>query len=160
MTQNGDDFLLSDSGPTDNRIVVFSTSRNLELLVDSEVWFADDTFKHVPLLFHQLHTIHTLTRGTTVLLIYIMLPNKGEEVYKYLLESLLNRNDRLNSTIIVTDFEKAAMNAFGSVFLQATQHGCFFHFYQAIFLHIQQCSLQKKYKLNSDFVLYMRFLPA
>lgn len=54
VTNDGNNFLLFDSGPIDNRILVFGTIKNLELLAASNVWLADGTFKHVPLLFYQL----------------------------------------------------------------------------------------------------------
>lgn len=42
----GENFLLYDSGAgTDDRVLVFSTRRNLELLSRSRVWFLDGTFK-------------------------------------------------------------------------------------------------------------------
>ncbi|CAN8014944.1 unnamed protein product, partial [Ixodes persulcatus] len=46
VTLRGEDFLLHDSGFGDSeRILVFSTAENLRKLGESELWFADGTFK-------------------------------------------------------------------------------------------------------------------
>lgn len=55
----GDDvkFLLYDSGPGSNRILIFSAKRNLELLRCVDVLLMDGTFDIVPPLFSQLYTV-------------------------------------------------------------------------------------------------------
>ncbi len=53
-----EDFLLFDSGPAADRILLFSTHANLQALSQSEHWYADGTFKCCPTLFSQLFTIH------------------------------------------------------------------------------------------------------
>lgn len=50
-------FLLYDSGPSANRILIFSTQRNLELLRRAKVLAMDGTFDIVPPLFSQLYTL-------------------------------------------------------------------------------------------------------
>lgn len=66
----------------------------------------------------------------------------------------------LNPSLIVTDFEKAALKAFSSVFPGSEQHGCFFHFAQAIFRRIQRLGLQHRYETDADFALNLRHLSA
>lgn len=59
LTHKKELFLLYDSGVGDvNRMLIFSTSRNIGLLASSNHWYADGTFKTVPLIFEQLYTIH------------------------------------------------------------------------------------------------------
>lgn len=58
-TLTGNKFLLYDSGPTNKRILMFSTHRNLEALGKSDQWFADGTFKVAPSLFYQVRNIFT-----------------------------------------------------------------------------------------------------
>lgn len=50
-------FLLYDSGPGPNRILIFSTQRNLEMLRRVDVLLMDGTFDIVPPLFSQLYTV-------------------------------------------------------------------------------------------------------
>ena len=45
---NGIQFLLHDSGPGLNRILIFTTSQNLSLLAQCSQWYADGTFKISP----------------------------------------------------------------------------------------------------------------
>jgi hypothetical protein len=51
ITLKNEEFLLFDSGPSDNRILIFSTKFNLNQLSLSEHWYADGTFKVVLKLF-------------------------------------------------------------------------------------------------------------
>ena len=79
-TIKGELFLIYDSGPTNGRILIFATQSNLDILVRSEHWYADGTFKTVSLIFGQLYTIHGLKSGNITPLLYALLPNKTEEV--------------------------------------------------------------------------------
>lgn len=54
---NNELFLLHDSGPGPQRILIFSTKRNLEYLRRAEVVSMDGTFEIVPPLFEQLYTM-------------------------------------------------------------------------------------------------------
>jgi len=74
---NGEEFLYFDSGHVGNMILIFSTIKNLQLLMRSSHWYADGTFKSVPLLFHQLYTIHGLEEGNSIPLVYALLPGKS-----------------------------------------------------------------------------------
>lgn len=58
---DGENFLLHDSGPGRNRVLIFSTEKNLQLLARSEAMHMDGTFDVVPPLFQQLYTL----QGTT-----------------------------------------------------------------------------------------------
>ena len=88
MTSSNQSFLLWDSGAGDrNRILVFSTERNLELLASrNSHWMADGTFKTAPPLFAQLLTIHAIIFNTVIPLVYALLPNKTKDTYKRLIE--------------------------------------------------------------------------
>nr|CAD7198176.1 unnamed protein product [Timema douglasi] len=52
-----ENFLLSDSGPDANRILIFGRQRNLQILRDAEALYGDGTFKTAPLLFAQIYTV-------------------------------------------------------------------------------------------------------
>lgn len=58
VTTNVSPFLLFDSGPEPNRMLIFSIRNNMRLLSQSRHWYADGTFKVVPQLFGQLYTVH------------------------------------------------------------------------------------------------------
>lgn len=160
-TAKGHNFLLYDSGMGDvNRILVFGTAETLEMFAREDVWFADGTFKHCPLLFYQIYSLHVLLHGQAIPGIYALLPNKTAKTYARLLTALHELQPALNPKLVITDFEKAAMKAFLKVFPLAQLHGCFFHFGQAIFRRIQQAGLQKRYENDADFALSMKHLSA
>ncbi|KAK9707759.1 hypothetical protein QE152_g27644 [Popillia japonica] len=54
-TTDGELFLLFDSGPEEQRILLFSTQRNLSFMEQCDHWYADGTFKSAPPLFSQIH---------------------------------------------------------------------------------------------------------
>lgn len=76
-------FVIHDSGVGDrNRILVFATQRNIDLLARAKVWFMDGTFKVTPSIFFQVYTIHVMYKDAVVPLVYALLPNKTEETYQ------------------------------------------------------------------------------
>lgn len=61
VTINGQNFLLYDSAvsdPDSDRLVIFGTTENLNILARCATVAMDGTFKVTPPLFHQLYTIH------------------------------------------------------------------------------------------------------
>lgn len=63
ITKKNENFIIFDSGPAKDRILIFGTSKNLEYLSASSDWYADGTFKVTPPLFEQVYTIHALSFG-------------------------------------------------------------------------------------------------
>ncbi|MCP3668398.1 MAG: hypothetical protein GY696_38925 [Gammaproteobacteria bacterium] len=70
-------FLFYDSGQAagQDRILIFSTNNNLNVLETSDKWFADGTFSISPPLFTQLYTIHAERMNRVHPLIYALLPD-------------------------------------------------------------------------------------
>jgi hypothetical protein len=64
------------------------------------------------------------------------------------------------NTVTRQDFEKAAVNVFTEEFPNSRLQGCFFHFSQAIYRHVQSAELQASYAANPEFALMLRHLPA
>ncbi|XP_050065363.1 uncharacterized protein LOC126554326 [Aphis gossypii] len=58
------------------------------------------------------------------------------------------------------DFEKAAMNAISKKFPVTKIRGCFFHFTQSVWRHVQQAGLQQRYTKDSEFALQIRMMTA
>ena len=55
-------FLIFDSGQGDaDRIFIFGTNQSLQLLLQSQNWFVDGTFKVCPQIFFQIYTIYSRT---------------------------------------------------------------------------------------------------
>ena len=154
-------FLLYDSGPSNDRILLFTTQRNLDLMAQSDHWFADGTFKSAPQLFTQVYTIHALKYHTVIPTIYAVMPNKTQFSYNRLFSALKNLNTNLNPTSIMTDFEQSAINSFKEAFPDSLQRGCFFHLSQCLWRRMQQIEgMQQKYSADPEFGLQIKQLAA
>jgi len=134
----------------------------------------DGTFKTVPTLFHQLCSIHAMVEtgenAKVLPLVYALMTSKSEECYIRLFQDLndfaAENNHELNPQFILTDFEKAAINASKREFPDAKSKGCLFHLGQSVWRRIQAASLSKRYGDDEEFSLILRhivalaFLPA
>jgi hypothetical protein len=161
QTLAGVPFLLHDSGAGNDRILLFSTQRNLDLMAQCTHWFADGTFKTSPPLFSQVYTIHALIYNDIIPTIFVLMPNRTESTYNRVFSALKSLKLNLQPTTIMTDFERSSMNAFHSAFPNAIQRGCFFHLSQSIWRRIQQTEgLKDKYTDDSDFALQVRHLAS
>ena len=76
-------------------------------------------------------------------LVYVLMASKTEESYNKLLSELKALEPTLSPRTNMTDFERAAINAFRAVFPNSDQQGCFFHFSQCLFRSIQSNGLQQ-----------------
>ena len=59
MMNNGEreNFLIDNSGQSDDRILIFGRESWTKHLLDSSVWYADGTFRLAPPLFTQVYVI-------------------------------------------------------------------------------------------------------
>ncbi|CAI2195506.1 15955_t:CDS:2, partial [Funneliformis geosporum] len=57
-TLDGVDFLVRDLIISNKRLLIFTTSANINYLAQSSIWIMDGTFKTIPNIFKQLYTIH------------------------------------------------------------------------------------------------------
>ncbi len=116
-----------DSGPTNHRILIFSTQQNLHYLAESTSTYSDGTFSAAPgRLFNQLYTIHACIFDAVIPLVYALLPDKTMATYNRLFGALKNLQPQFTPTMWMTDFELAAINAIRQNFPSAVMSGCFF----------------------------------
>lgn len=164
ITINGDaeEFLLYDSMDRiqPGRILIFSTRQNLQLLSQSQEWFADGTFSTAPQLFQQLYTIHVIRYHTVIPVVYALLPNKTRASYIHMLQALKNLQHGLQPQQLMTDFEQAAMQAFDLEFPGIIKTGCFFHLTQNVYRKVQAEGLQQQYHDDHEFARWVRMIPA
>jgi hypothetical protein len=77
---------------------------------------------------------------------FIQLKNKSTKCYEKALENLvLHSSHPLRPTLVHGDFDKAAQNAFRTVF-KCTIKRCFFHFTQALLRQIKEKGLYCLYR--------------
>lgn len=157
----GEMFLLWDSGCTDsNRIIMFGTRTNVDLLKEFRHWCVDGTFKVAPQFFSQMYTIHSLIDGKAIPLIYALICNKQEVTYRRVFSKLKEIDPLLEPESVLADFESASMNAIREVFPNSRIVGCFFHLAQSLWRKIQQCKLTELYRSQEDVRLKLKMLLA
>ncbi|OXA59365.1 AKT-interacting protein [Folsomia candida] len=161
ITSNNENFLAFDSGSHADRIMIFSTARNLEFLSQCNVWLVDGTFKSSPVLFDQLFILHGMRNESTFPLIYCLTPNRTSGTYIRLLSEIKKLQPNLDPTTILSDYEKASIRAMEDIFPQAEKNGCFFHYSQCIFRNIQKHpDIHNLYSNDSNFSLMMKHLRS
>ena len=160
LTKAGENFVLYDSGPSAERIVIFGTETNLSILESQTNWFVDGTFSVKPPLFSQVYTIHAAYNGKVIPCIYSLLPNKSEATYTSLLQRIQCLKPTLKPTSITVDFDKAMLSSIKTVFPETIIKGSFFHLCQCIYGKIQQSDLSSLFASSPDFSLRMRMISA
>src|SRR5437763_6656314 len=128
----------------------------------------DGTFKTVPTIFKQLYIIHGCVGGNEnsriMPLVYALMSSKSEECYRTLFNNLIDFSDEHNIDLqpqfILTDFEKAAINATKAEFQEVQNKGCLFHLSQNIYRKVQALGLSGQYATDENFSLLIRHIPA
>ena len=166
-TAKGEMFLLYDSGPESERILIFGTGKNIDMLKCSQHWLADGTFKTAPILFQQVYVIHALRGGPNPLLdghllpsLFILLPNKTQVTYTRMWEQVNLICPHAQPLCMLMDFEKAAINSFQQVWQNTEVKGCFFHLTQNVWRKVQGIGLQAQYIQDPELAMRIRLLPA
>ncbi|XP_038653015.1 uncharacterized protein LOC119965989 [Scyliorhinus canicula] len=104
-------FLLKDSGPGEDRILLFGRRSWLQQLSSSEVWYCDGTFKIAPKLFSQVYIVLAQKFGGVIPVLYALLPNKQKVTYSRVFEMIKEIEPTVNPKSILCDFELAAFSA-------------------------------------------------
>lgn len=164
---DGTEFLQYDSeGEEGPRIIIFASSKNLDLLSRCKKLMSDGTFSTAPRHFCQLYTIHCEIMETTTdekpavfPLVFALLENKTQETYTRLLTTL-NRIKPLSPDLWITDFEKAAINSIELIF-PGTTRGCFFHLQQSLYRKVVEKGCKTNYEAKDGFfALFIKHISA
>lgn len=153
-------FLLADSGPGAERILIFGRRRYLDILRNSKTWFGDGTFKISPPLFTQVYVILAEYLNGVHPIIYALLPDKYTKTYEKLFQMLINLCPGLNPTSISLDFELAVINAVKKHFPNIIIYGCFFHLTKNFKKKIGELHLISKYNNDADFSIHVKMIIA
>lgn len=155
--------VLSDISEGDplKRILILGNGHLLNGLSRASVWIADGTFKKCPQLFYQLYTIHfEFGAGINPVGVYCLLPDKSGPTYVRLINALKTLIPNCNPTVILTDFEMAAMQAFQASFPDSQVTGCYFHLCQAVIRKVKEVGLGSEYEQMDEIRSMIRCLPA
>ena len=106
-TNNGEseNFVIADSGQSEDRIIIFGRESWTDMLLDSDVRYADGTFRLAPPLFAQVYVILAKKHGGVHPILYALLPNKRRSTYVRMFLMLHDKIRGLNPRAIMCDFE-------------------------------------------------------
>ncbi|CAI6376617.1 unnamed protein product [Macrosiphum euphorbiae] len=153
-------FLLDDSGPGVDRILIFGRNRSLDILYNSKVWYCDGTFKIAPAIFSQVFVILAEALGGVHPLIYALLPNKQEKTYTHLFKMLNQLKPGLNPTSISCDFEQAILKSIKTEYPNTEIYGCLYHFSKNVYKKLCDLGIVSSYRNNSDFSIFVKMVVA
>uniref|UniRef100_A0A915CML7 MULE transposase domain-containing protein n=1 Tax=Ditylenchus dipsaci TaxID=166011 RepID=A0A915CML7_9BILA len=158
-TINNENCLEYDGWNGDERILIVSTNRCLDLLVAIPKWGCDATYEVVPLLFGQLWIIYARVAHTYVPMVFVLMNRKLESSYRFVLERLKELRKKISPSSIAVDFEKAEWNAFEAAFPRIKHSACFFHFRQSLIRNV--CSNNKVlYESDDEFRKWTNLIAA
>ena len=130
-TKDNESFLIANDG-TNYRLLGFCADEALEILCSVDSVFMDGTFKVVPALFHQLHTLHENFEGEIIPSAHFLLPSKTKQTYLRMFASI--RDHAASRGLIVRparfhiDFGVAVLKAIYDFSPTGEVKGCTFHF--------------------------------
>ncbi|CAF4907655.1 unnamed protein product [Rotaria socialis] len=107
---NEENFLLADRDSTYlDRILMFSSNRQLEFFLKSEVIFCDGTFASAPPQFEQIYTMHAVYEDEVFPCVFALCTHKNTQIYITIMEALKSAAERMNKqfapSLIMSDFE-------------------------------------------------------
>ncbi|XP_050065493.1 uncharacterized protein LOC126554455 [Aphis gossypii] len=160
-----ENFLLADSGPSNERILIFGRPLGLKLLKDSKIWYMDGTFKVAPTLFSQVYVILTEFLEGVHPAVYALLPNKKEQTYIQLISMINQLQPDLQPTSVSCDFELGAITAIKNSFENINSFGCYFYLSQNFLKKVGELHLLSKYNNEANFcvatktIIALTFIP-
>ncbi|RNA06261.1 hypothetical protein BpHYR1_004371 [Brachionus plicatilis] len=135
-------FLWEDS-QDEKRILIFTTQSNLYIFLKHRDWYIDGTFDV----------------SRVIPLVYSLLPNKDLLTYKKLYSMLMPYVKNKPKSINI-DFELANITAIRQCFPETKIYGCFFHFTQNMWKHVQAEKKTDEYVLGKDYYYLFRALQS
>ena len=165
VTYKGDKFYFGSLGSKDRRVFIFTTECNFKLMNEYCDWYCDGTFDVAPKLFRQLYTVNIIVKNKNLPMVYALIPDKSQVSY-VLFFKFLSGYIRIPPRSIMTDFEKAALNAIRKNFQETSLQGCYFHLASNLWKHVVNEGLKvfycenKEFRMNFKYVKALAFIPV
>lgn len=88
-----------------------------------------------------------MEQGKCFPLVYVFMTHKHQQLYEEVFEEIKGHfgDNDIEADYIITDFEKAAINAIGTVFGNHRSAGCYFHLRKSIIAKIKEVGLITTY---------------
>ena len=120
-----------------DRILIFASPEQLQVLQSAEHFLVDGTFKVTPEIFYQVFIIHAVDREHVVPVIYSLLRRKDAGTYTRLIDEVVKIAPNWLPASVMMDFEQASINAFKKKFPSVSLSGCYFHLRQSLHRKLQ-----------------------
>ncbi|ORD94541.1 hypothetical protein ECANGB1_531 [Enterospora canceri] len=149
-----------------SNIVIFFDNAMVVPFRSGKVWSIDGTFDVCPVGWAQMYTISILVDHHVLPIVYDLLPSKSGNCYLEFLSHLNRLIPGLDPDVVITDFEKAAINAFKTVYPSSRMSGCMFHLGQSIQRRLDSSGMSESYasdRVVRKFVQALKclaFVPA
>ena len=114
----------------------------------------DGTFYVESRLFYQLFTIFLSTGRHNIPVIHCLMTHKDEELYTARVLKIKELLPQLQPNNNMSDWERASRKAFKHVYPETRIHGCWFHYTQAIWKHIQKFGLAQSYRNRPELAIF------
>ncbi|CAF3307362.1 unnamed protein product [Rotaria sp. Silwood2] len=110
MNANEEKFLLADRNSSQfDRILIFSSNRQLEIFFNCEVMFCDGTFASSPPQFQQIYTMHAAYDDEIIPCVFTLCTHKNADTYRVILDELKLAAEQMNQqfipSLIMSDYE-------------------------------------------------------
>lgn len=140
--------------------LVFTTSQQLQQLVQAKKWYVDRTFKLCCQPFSQLFSINAFVtsgkQAKQVPLLFILMSGKRKWDYSAVLQEVLSLLPSPPAVRRITlDFKSALWTVFRELLPNISLQGCLFHWTQALCRHTQVRN--KTYLFFKGFLWYVSF---
>ena len=166
--QNSEQFLLYDNrNQQGNRIICFSSTKQLQKLADARIWFLDGDFKMSPRNFEQVYFIKIKEGDHNVLAVSALLQRKTQETYEVLFRMIADKCEEFfgyapSPELVMMDFEKAVNNAIILILGEGiVLKCCFYHLAQSTWRKIQDLGIIinfSKFTIIRSIILMLKLL--
>jgi hypothetical protein len=143
-------FLLADYSYENERILIFCSDNGRNLMSNLNTFLGDGTFQSCPTPFVEIYSIHgdmSSSQDNThiVPLVYALLSQKTKRMYILLFSLIKSRIPTWEPHKLITDFELPAIDAFKTVFPEAENHGCYYHYTKSLWRKAKELGINKSY---------------
>ena len=125
-------------------------------MLDSDLWYADRTFKLSPPLFYQVYVVMARRYEGVHPILYALLPDKSRATYFRMFCMIRDAIPGVNPKAISCDFELAAISAMKECFPGVIVQGCFFHLAQNLHKQVKRIGPQVLYNNDSELALKLK----
>lgn len=112
-----------------------------------DYYFMDGTFLVTPPEFYQTFNIAAEVEGIVVLVFTVLMTSKNSLLYKEVLRKIAQDFPRVTPKHVMADFEGGISVAVKEVFPNAAEHGCQYHYSNAVQMRAKEPGKEQQFCL-------------